>query len=57
LTTDADPVCPLLENIRATGSDIVVLDRDIVASEVSFCNVEAGPAARIEGVNVFNQLA
>lgn len=56
LATDADTIRPLLEGIRATRPDVVVLHGGIVAGERALSDVEARPAAGIEGANVFDEL-
>jgi hypothetical protein len=55
-TAHADPVRPLLERIRATGPDIVVLDDDAVARQRAFRDVQTRPAARVVGTHILDEL-
>lgn len=55
-TADADTIGPLLEGIRTTWADVVVLNYDVVAEETTFRDVHTGPTAWIIRVHVFNQL-
>jgi hypothetical protein len=55
-TADTDTVGPLLIGIRSTGTDVIVLDNDVVAEETTLGYVEAGPTAWIIRVHILNQL-
>ena len=56
LATDTDTVRPLLEYIRATGPNVVMLYRYVIARKGAFCDMQTRPTARIERANVFDKL-
>lgn len=56
LTADADSVSPFLECIAPAGTDVVVLDGNVGAAEVSFGNVQTRPASRVIRSDKFNEL-
>ena len=47
-TTETDTIGPLLERIRATRTDIVVLNDDTRTGECTLGDVKTGPRAGIE---------
>ena len=55
--TNADAVCPLLEDVDACGADVVVLDSDAGAGVAALGDVQARPAARIVRAHVLDELA
>ena len=56
LATDADSVGPLLELVRSTWTNVVVLHNDTVASQRTFSNMETRPTSWIERPNKFDSL-
>ena len=56
-TANADAVRPLLEGIGACRTNIVVLYRDVVATQVALGNVQTRPAAWVPRTDVLDQLA
>lgn len=56
LTTDADAVCPLLEQVRTTRADVVVTNGCVVARESALREVKARPASRVKGMDILDEL-
>jgi hypothetical protein len=55
-TTHTDPIGPFLEGIGSAWTNVVILNRDILAVKGSFLNVKARPTPWIVGANVFDEL-
>lgn len=53
-TTETDTVSPFLERVRATWTDVVVLNNYARAGERPFGDVQTRPRAGIKRVNVFD---
>lgn len=56
-TAHANAIRPLLERVVPAGSDVVVLHGVVAAFEGALGDVQARPAARVEGMHVLNELA
>ena len=56
LTAHANAICPLLEGVRSARPNIIVLNGDIIAREVAFCYMQAGPATRVIRVHILDEL-
>ena len=56
LAADADSVGPLLEWVRSTRTNVVVLHDSTVAIQSTFSHMEAGPSFWIERPNKFDSL-
>jgi hypothetical protein len=55
-TAHADSICPLLKLVRSGRTNVIVLNGDICAVEVSLDNVQTRPASWIPGMYIFNEL-
>jgi hypothetical protein len=55
-TRDADPVGPLLESVGSTGTNVVIANGSIGASQSALLDMQAGPATRVVRADVFDEL-
>lgn len=53
---DTDTIGPFHKCVRTTRTDVIVLNYDVVATEVTFRDVQTGPTTRIVRAYIFDQL-